>query len=134
MKMVRICFVALLAVALVMPLVGCAQVVSALNWLLGGEDAQGNPTPGAVQAVSGFSDLIVPGSSIVLTALGGLWAAIRGRKWKKAFESTATVIEGASKAKRPINELKRELKEAHKAAGVSGLVKAVVDKYGHAKA
>lgn len=97
-------------------------------------DGTRDPSGGAATAVGGILNTIIPGASAIVAGAGGLWAAFRGKKWKDAAISTIDVIEAGAKAGKSVRDLKGELKVAHDAKGVGGLVKAVVDRYGHSKA
>lgn len=108
---------------------GCSLLDSFFGVGPNGEQMEGGGPSGVVGAIT---NNFIPGSMAVITGLGGLWAAIRGRSWRKATEATFDVIEAGAKAGKSVKDLKAELKVAHSAAGVAGVVKKVVDKYGHA--
>lgn len=110
---------------------GCA----ALDWFYGvnpdgttksGEHASPKP-PASVAAP--IVDLFLPGAGALLGAVGTLWAAVRGRMWKKAAITTFDVIEAGANAGKGVMALKRDLAQAHKEAGIYGLVNKVVSKY-----
>lgn len=122
--------VILLAAGLALAMGGC----SLLDWAVGiRSDGSRDPAGGPVGAVAPFADVFLPGAGAVLAAAGGLWAALRGRKWKQAAISTFETIEAGARAGKGVRDLKKDLARAHEAAGIYGLVKAVVDRYGHSR-
>jgi hypothetical protein len=100
-----------------------------LDWLAGvnpdGTQKPGDPPAGLVGTVVNYA---IPGGGAVIGLLTTAWAALRGRKWKAAFETTAKVIEAIPAAGKAVADLKAELAVAHSAAGVGGLVQKVVEK------
>lgn len=98
-----------------------------------GVDAEGNHIPGGggVSVVAPIVDRVIPGGGLLLGAVTTIWAAIRGRAWKRAAIATFDTIEAAGKAHKSVVDLKGDLKSAHEKAGVGGIVKAVVERYDH---
>jgi len=72
---------------------------------------------------------IFPGSGAVLAGIGGAYAELRRRKWKKAAVSTFDTIEESAKTGKSARDMKADLEVAHNAAGVSRLVNKAVKKY-----
>ena len=100
-----------------------------LDWMAG-VDENGNPIPGNAPAglIGTAVNYAIPGGGAVIGLLTTVWAALRGRKWKTAFETTAKVIEAIPEAGKAVADLKAELAVAHSAAGVGGIVQKVVEK------
>jgi DNA-binding transcriptional LysR family regulator len=108
---------------------GCAF----LDWVAGvdSEGQASDPGSAPIAQAAPLADKVLPGAGGVLVALAGLWAAIRARAWKRAAISTFDAIEAAAEAGKGVAALKKELAAAHAQAGVLGLVKKVVERYGH---
>ena len=83
---------------------------------------------GAAGVVGPILGTWIPGASAALAGLGGIWAAIRGRNWKKAATATFETIEAGAVAGKQVMELKKDLAAAHQNAGVYGMVQKVVGK------
>lgn len=116
------------ALGLVLGMGGCA----ALDWAVGVKpDGSRDPSGGPVGVAAPLVDAILPGAGAALAAAGGLWAALRARKWRNAAIATFDVIEAGAKAGKGVRALKEDLAQAHREAGVYELVKGVVDRYGH---
>ncbi len=120
---------------LVLVILGLALVTggcSTLDWFFGvKEDGSRDPSGGPSGTVAPIADGLLPGTGALIAAAGGLWAAIRGKKWKDAAIATFDTIEAAAQAGKGVRDLKKDLAKAHEEAGVLGLVKKVVEKYGH---
>lgn len=103
-------------------------VVSFCDWLFNtGPDAPEGPSP--AQTAGGLLNTVIPGAGAILSGAGGLWALIRGGKWKKAFVATADVIEKATAAGKITPEMKKDLAVAHSAAGVKTIVDRICTRY-----
>lgn len=114
----------------VLLLSGCAV----LDWLFGVSPKDGAQNPNPPSGILGtILGTVLPGAGGVLAAAGGLYAELRRRKWKEALVKTADVIEAGAKLGVSAKDLKKDLAKAHADAGVIGIVKAVVDKYGHGR-
>jgi hypothetical protein len=87
------------------------------------------PGPSPAEVAAPWANAVIPGSGLLLTALAGLWAAVRGRAWRRVAETTFDVIEKSKDL--DIGKLKDELKAAHDTAGVIALARKIVDRYGH---
>lgn len=122
-----------LAFGLALGMGGCAEVGAFLDWASGVDHGGTAQDPGSapISNAAPIADKLLPGAGGVLVALAGLWAAIRARAWKRAAISTFDAIEAAAEAGKGAVALKKELAAAHAEAGVLGLVKKVVEKYGH---
>ena len=110
---------------LVTALGGCAFLDS-----LFGVKPDGTPTGGGgvLGTVGSIVGMWIPGATAVVTGLGGIYAALRGKRWKDAAVSTFKTIEAGAEAGKQVTELKKDLATAHRDAGVYELVKAVVSK------
>lgn len=99
---------------------GCALV----DFLLG-TNQKGESKPNIVSTiVTGALNGLFPGSGAAITAVGGLYAAWRGRKWKAAAKSTWDAVEEhGDKA------LKERISAKHRDAGVQKLAQKEVKKY-----
>ena len=103
-------------------LVSCAALDA-----ITGTNPDGSRSPGNLLDIAApFANGFLPGAGYVITGLGGLWAAWRGRKWRALAESTFDVIEDGGEA---YKNLKRNLNGAHSGAGVSGLATKIVRRY-----
>ena len=108
-------------------MVGCAALDSAL-----GVNPDGSRSPGFIDGViAPLANGAIPFSGTALTALAGIYAAWRGRKWRKVAESSFDVIEAGQAAWTNLPELKAKLNAVHDRAGVLNLAKLIVKKYGH---
>jgi hypothetical protein len=100
-----------------------------MDWIAGvdenGNDKPGDSPGGLIGTVVNYA---IPGGGAVIGLLTTAWAALRGRKWRTAFETTAKVIEAIPEAGKAVADLKAELAVAHSAAGVRGIVQKVVEK------
>ena len=106
---------------------GCA----ALDGLFGVKpDGTPDGTGGPAGTIGTILGMWIPGATAVVTGLGGLYAAIRGKRWKDAAVATFETIEAGATAGKSVSALKDDLKAAHEAAGVGGMVNAVVSQYG----
>ena len=93
-----------------------------------GTNPKGEPQPGIVSTILNTAlNSLFPGSGAALTGLGGLYAAYRANKYKKAFGSTADVIEEHGDL--PKVQLKQKLAAAHEKAGVLDLAQSQAKKY-----
>jgi hypothetical protein len=123
---VRKCGLWMVVLVLVASIGGCGF----LDWMAGvnpdGTQKPGDSPAGLVGTVVNYA---IPGGGAVIGLLTTAWAALRGRKWKTAFETTAKVIEAVPEAGKALVDLKAELAAAHSAAGVGGLVQKVVEKF-----
>lgn len=121
----RKCGLWMVVLVLVASIGGCGF----LDWMAGvnpdGTDKPGDAPAGFVGTVV---NTVIPGAGAVIGVLTTAWAALRGRQWKKAFETTAQVIEAVPEAGKAVADLKAELAAAHAAAGVGGIVQKVVSK------
>jgi hypothetical protein len=83
-----------------------------------------------VERIGAMADKFIPGAEGVAAGLAALWFAIRGRKWKAAFVSTAQVLENAAEIDTTgaIKTLKATLSTAHDVAGVQSIIAPVIDK------
>lgn len=123
-------YYALLAISLLALAVGGCSLVDSF-YGIGPDGTVIDPSGGPSTTVGKVADKFIPGSAAVISALGGIWAAVRGRAWKAAAVATFDVIEAGAKAGKSVKELKAELDVAHDEAGVKGIVEKVVQKYGH---
>lgn len=90
-----------------------------------GTNEQGEQKPSILNTiVTTALNGLFPGSGAAITGLGGLYAAYRANRWKKAFTSTAEVIEEHGDL--PKAAIKEKLEEAHEEAGVQKMVQGVV--------
>ena len=113
--------------------IACLSVMLAgCGWIYKGfgvnDDGTVQPGGGVVGTASSIVNYFIPGATAVAGAVTTLLAALRGRKWKEAFRATAEVIETGAEAGKAVADIKGELKVAHSAAGVSGIVDKVVQK------
>lgn len=83
-----------------------------------------------VERIGAMADKFIPGAETVATGLAALWFALRGKKWKAAFVSTAQVIEAAATIDptETIKNLKDTLSTAHDVAGVQSVIAPVIDR------
>ena len=116
----------MVVLVLVASIGGCGFI----DWMAG-VDSEGNKLPGDAPAglIGTVVNYAIPGGGAVIGLLTTAWAALRGKKWKTAFETTAKVIEAVPEAGKALADLKAELAVAHSAAGVGGLVQKVVEKF-----
>lgn len=106
---------------------GCAFI----DGIFGVKGGVKQPGTSPAEAVGSVLGVWIPGAGALASALGGLWAAIRGRNWKRVALSTIETVEAGARAGKSVESLKNDLAIAHEKAGVKGIVQAVVDKYGH---
>lgn len=118
----RILFVCSLFLALT----GCAFLDSAFGV---NPDGTVRPEGGILGNVASLVNFWIPGVTGVVGAGTTLYAALRSRNWKKAFLSTADVIEKGAAAGKSVLEAKAELDVAHSQAGVKGIVEKALDKF-----
>jgi hypothetical protein len=104
----------------VMTLGGCAVFGPVFDWFFGsGPKDPNSPASG----LGGFLNFWLPGASAILTGAGGIYAAIRGKNWKKVAVSTFRTINAVSGT----GTLKKRLAEVHDKAGVSKLVESALN-------
>ena len=92
--------------------------------------------PNSPVAVAGgvVGSLPIPFAGIIggiFTGIPGIWAALRGRKYKVALTSTAHVIEDFGKSTEGqaiIGKLKEKLAAAHTVADVQAILKPIIEK------
>jgi hypothetical protein len=125
---VRVLFIALVASSLC----GCA-VFDALFGV--NPDGTQNEGGGILGVASGILGWLIPAAPAVAASAAGLYAHIRGKRWKAATVSTFQTIEAAASLGKDVKELKADLKDVHKKAGggVLKIVQGVVDQFGHTK-
>jgi hypothetical protein len=105
---------------------GCSFLDSAFGV---NPDGTLRPEGGFLGTAASLVNLWIPGITALVGGVGTTYAALRAKNWRKAFTSTAEVIEGAAQAGKSIMEVKAELQVAHSAAGVSGIVEKALDKF-----
>lgn len=109
---------------------GCAALDSAL-----GVNPDGSRSSGFLDSViAPLANGFIPFSGTAATALAGIYAAWRGRKWRKVAESTFDAVEAGAQAVESVKDLKKRLAGAHIEAGVKGYVTKIVNRYGHSAA
>lgn len=118
--------VAILAAILALALGGCALLDG--FW---GVQPDGSRDPAApAGTVGSILGAVIPGGAAILSGVGGIYAALRARAWRKALEVTASTIEEASLSPalaEPLKLVKGMLSSAHKDGGVQPLVDRVLE-------
>jgi hypothetical protein len=110
-------------------LTGCGALGNALDWIFGvDESGRDKPGPSPAEVGGGLLGTVIPGVTTILTGVGGLWAALRGRNYKKALVESVKVVEAVGSS-----DLKKGLSFAHAKAGVQGIVEDVLNKYVRSK-
>ena len=104
---------------------GCAFLSSLFGV---NEDGTVKPGGGPLGTIATLINFWIPGTAAAVGAITTTIAAIKAKNWKKAFTSSAEVIESGAKLGKSVKDIKGELKVAHSAAGVGGLVKSVISK------
>ena len=109
----------------------CAMLAGC-GWIYKGfgvnDDGTVAPGGGVVGTAASIVNYFIPGTVAIVGAATTLLAALKAKNWKKAFSSTAEVIEAGAAAGKAVTDIKAELKVAHSQAGVSGIVDKVVQK------
>lgn len=105
------------AAFLLMFLCGCAQIQAALDSFFG--VGKGERKPSVVETIVETAlNGLFPGSGAALASVGGLWAAYRGQRHKKAAKVYHDVVETHGD-----EILKTELNAAHNVKGTAPIVK-----------
>ena len=117
----------LTAVCICVMLAGCGWIYKGFGI---NDDGTVTPGGGIFGTAASVVNYFIPGVTAVAGAATTLLAAVKARNWKKAFSSTAEVIEAGAAAGKAVSDIKAELKVAHSAAGVGGIVDKVVQKIG----
>ena len=92
------------------------------------DDGTIQPGGGAAGTIATLVNYWIPGVTGVVGLITTGIAAAKARDWKKAFAATAEVVEKGAMVGKAVSDIKEELKVAHSAAGVSGIVDKVVQK------
>lgn len=90
-------------------------------------DGTVQPGGGPMGAVSTLVNYWIPGATAVAGGITTLIAAVKARNWKKAFTTTAEVVEAGAAAGKAVADIKPELMAAHAVAGVGKIVEKALD-------
>lgn len=111
---------------LVLGLGGCAQFMSLFGI---NEDGTVTPGGGVLGTVATLVNLWIPGTAALVGTATTAMAALRAKKWKKAFVTSAKVLEEGEAVGKTIEEIKPDLFVAHTLAGVGVMVEKALDKF-----
>lgn len=117
----------LTAVCICVMLAGCGWIYKGFGI---NDDGTVKPGGGVVGTAASIVNYFIPGATAVVGAATTLLAAVKARNWKRAFSSTAEVIEAGAAAGKAVVDIKEDLANAHSKAGVGGIVDKVVQKIG----
>ena len=106
---------------------GCAFMDALFGYSETYED--GTPVPPS-EAVGSLLNMFIPGAAAVLSLVGNLYQALRGRKWKKAGQIAFQAIE-EHKDSDIGKKIKAKCKENHMAMNLYKLLKPYFDSMGH---
>lgn len=123
----RLSFMALCLVVVILG--GCGIATSLLDTGFGvsqSDTGEFVDDRGLLDSAAPFAEAFIPGIGALITGLGGLYVSARNKKWADALKSTAHVIDIAGDVP-AIKKLRKDLKLAHKTAGVKKEVDKALD-------
>lgn len=96
-----------------------------------GGGGKSNPSESPAAGIGSVLKYFVPGADTVLVGIAGIWAALRGRKYKLAAESTAWTLMDFKETEigsQAWEKLKKMLEDGHDEDGIKAFVASLLAK------